>query len=177
MPANTGCTPMIKAVIASSSGRFLMVLLATVLPGAALACMIAEPPKMKVSDAARATDKQPPSKVVARIAEVKRGKAIALTSCGDMGQVVIQIVAAVDNQTTKSRLGYRVKLKGGELPRGLRLPHYPVLTDTKRRIHLHWPDGRGLLEKPPLSFELTVQAVDRAGNEGAVSAPLVVSER
>lgn len=164
--------------VSTRSAGMLLIAVSALVPGWVLACMVADPPRMKISEAARATDKQPPSKVIAHVAEIKRGKLVSITSCGDMGQVVIQIVAAVDNQTTKSRLGYWVKLSEGKLPRGLQLPRYPVLADTKRRIYLHWPDGAGLFDtKPDLNFELTLQAVDRAGNKGVESAPLVISER
>ncbi len=88
-------------------------------------------------------------------------------SCGDIGALRID-VSATDDETPASALGYRIEL-AGEYP--TRLDTEPVLAQNGR-IYLHWsydPQNHG-----PWDFDVTVSAIDAAGNEGP---PTTVSIR
>lgn len=141
---------------------------------AAGACTIVEPPAHELDPAAAAVDRQPPGRVVAHVVAVKRGRSTLTpgSSCDDLGFIELQVDAVEDDRTAADQLGYRLMLTGGELPRGLSLPPDPIRAGADRRIHLSWLD-RILRRK--VNFDLTIQAVDKAGNAGAPSEPIPIT--
>jgi len=113
--------------------------------------------------------------------------------CSNYGTISLNFEPAVDNRTPGEEMGYRVKLVGGELPKGLELPDHPVLAKQIResesvRLGFDWHDGyhsdRDCYEdgdsvscdterwQDPFWFEIEIVPVDLAGLEGA---PLLVT--
>ena len=73
-------------------------------------------------------------------------------------------VSASDDQTAVENLGYQIEVATGRLPDGLVLPTGAVRT-LGGNLFLGWIDGASD-DQEPLSFSLTIRAVDLAGNVG-----------
>ncbi len=142
--------------------------------GAAGACTYAQPPIHEVDPAEALVDVQAPGQVAGRVVRVQRGRSRLLlkSSCDDLGIIEIEIDAAEDDRTAPDELGYRLELSAGRLPRGLNLPPDAIRVGPDRRVLLVWPD-RGPRRK--VDFQLTVQAVDKAGNAGPPSESIPVT--
>ncbi len=116
-------------------------------------------------DAAHATDTTPPSSVTAT-AEIVRteGGGGCASSCGGDAAAIELDLAATDDATTGSRLGYRFAVASGQPPRGLWIP-----TETFDAPGGAFRLGFSVTEHSAFSFELEIRAVDLNGNLGPAS--------
>lgn len=137
----------------------------------ARACSFPDNQPYTIDPQAQATDATPPSAPVATVQSVKRGKgpeyagcSQSASSCDDLGTILLQ-VSATDDQTDTASLGYRIELVSGSLPSGLTLPATAVRPALSGGLLLVWLDGASD-DQEALTFELSVRAVDLAGNEG-----------
>ena len=136
---------------------------------ASLACSFGSPQPLVLDPQAKASDTTPPSVPVAKVDSVRRGRgpttnsdcSQSASSCDDIGSIDIA-VTATDDQTPTDRMGYQVEVVAGRLPDGLALPTGPVL-QMGGHLYLHWIDG-ATDGQEPISFTLTIRAVDLAGN-------------
>lgn len=125
---------------------------------------------------ATSTDRVPPSLTAApvKLARSKRTQmgcdgSQTVDSCGDLATLMVT-PASSDDQTPPAEMGYRIRLMTGSLPSGLILPTGDVRTQGGL-VPLPFTDSD---RSAPLSFVLSVAAVDRAGNVSpALSVPVV----
>ena len=133
---------------------------------AALACSVAGP-EPHIVDAESTDTVAPGAPTLAAEIYREARKYGNDKSCGDIGSLLIQ-VSATDDETPADALGYRIEL-AGDHPTGLATK--PVLAQNGT-IYLYWgydPQNHG-----PWDFDVTVSAIDDAGNEGP---PTTVSIR
>lgn len=136
---------------------------------AASACSFAANPAHTLDGNAQATDATAPAAPTLTVVRVVRGKgpqseslcSSSVSSCDDLGQIELQM-AATDDQTPATSMGFRIELAGGALPSGLTLPDYSVRGS---RLLLVWIDGASD-DQEAFSFVLAISAVDLAGNVG-----------
>ena len=124
------------------------------------------------------TDDMPPGPVTASQSFVRRGTGPSRgatdpvsTSCDYIGTLRIEILRARDNRTPPEMLGFRLRVTGGILPDGLRIPSHTIRAAGGKSIALRWPDG-ATDDQEAFDFELGIVAVDLAGNEGPASTPV-----
>ena len=123
------------------------------------------------------TDTSSPSKVQIVSTQIKRGHSRppgTWVEDADTGSLTINITPPTDDRTPASRMGYRIHIVGGCLPKNF----YPPLIDkravfsadpsTPPYLVLYWREDRPT-SPTPLSFQIGVAAVDLAGNVGAES--------
>ncbi|HEU5162847.1 MAG TPA: hypothetical protein VFV54_06870 [Thermoanaerobaculia bacterium] len=128
-------------------------------------------------------DHKAPAKAEASLARIVRGKgpvphddgSVSLTSCDDIGSIVLALKSVpLDDRTPADKLGYRIVLVDGELPKGASLPTNATRDLTpENELTFFWSDG-ATDEQDPIDFALAVVAVDLAGNESEPSAPVRV---
>jgi hypothetical protein len=136
---------------------------------AASACSFAANPAHTLDANAQATDTTAPAAPTLTVVRIVRGKgpqseslcSSSASSCDDLGQIELQM-AATDDQTPATSMGFRIELSGGALPSGLTLPDYSVRGS---RLLLVWIDGASD-DQEAFSFVLAISAVDLAGNVG-----------
>lgn len=119
----------------------------------------------------------PEAPQLADIAIVRRpvnasGCAGARSSCDGSGEVGIQLAPTADDRSQPEQIGYVLEFAGGALPENLGLPEEPVRPDGSGTIWLLFSD-----RDQSLDFQLSVRAVDLAGNEGAALTVDVVSSQ
>lgn len=165
-------------------------LMAAVLGGQALivspasACTSTEAAVFAVDPALRSEDSVAPEPFTDLSARVSRspetschGDTCMANSCGGFGLVLVAFALPPDVQAASDTIGYRLVWQGGDRPAGAS----SVLGKT-------WPldvsdePGRGQIsftlaydEVADLDAEITLVAVDRAGNESAPSEPVHLS--
>lgn len=134
--------------------------------GTALACRIAPPARHEI--VADPTDTTAPSITVLEIDDIVRGQQSGgctggHDSCSDVARVVLSL-AATDDASQPSAIGFRVRVVEGTLGRGALPVDYAADVSTVP-FQIVWA------ETEPESFRavLEVVAVDRAGN---ISAPM-----
>ena len=126
-------------------------------------------------------DRKAPERIEASLARIVRGRGpvahedgiVSVTSCDDIGSVVLALKAVPrDDRTPPDKIGYRILLVDGELPKGASLSEQATrdLTD-ENELTFYWPDG-ATDEQEPLEFALAIVAVDLGGNESEPSAPV-----
>ncbi|HEY2732892.1 MAG TPA: hypothetical protein VGI70_02860, partial [Polyangiales bacterium] len=99
------------------------------------------------------------------------GDSCSSSSCGDVGELTLTFAAPSDDHTALEQLGYRVVWLAGSAPASLDAytqQTQPLQNANEIEIDLGF-DG---IEQ--LNGELALIAVDRAGNESAMSAPIHV---
>ena len=130
-------------------------LVATLLgwPARGDACDPAHNPRHE-TDPAHAMDVRSPGEVTVA------GRVLREQICGTSGVEID--VAAVDDRTPASQLGYRVTWIGGELPRHLMIPDHPVRAINSNLLIFTF-DGD---DDDAVAIELEVAAVDLNGNVG-----------
>lgn len=103
-----------------------------------------------------------PGAVTMRSIEVSRSDGGGACTVDCRGDLIILRPTATDDRTPADRLGYRLRLLGGELPRELGLPARPVRPQlgSDELWLLFDDDGAGF------AFQLEVRAVDGNGNLG-----------
>jgi hypothetical protein len=135
----------------------------------ASACSFAANPAHTLDANAQATDTAAPAAPTLTVVRVVRGKgpereslcSSSASSCDDLGQIELQM-AATDDQTPATSMGFHIELAGGALPSGLTLPDFSVRGS---RLLLVWIDGASD-DQEAFSFVLAISAVDLAGNMG-----------
>lgn len=117
-------------------------------------------------------DKQPPAAVRINSVEVRRGHSNpsgVWVEDSEIGSASIYITPPADDRTAAGLMGYRIVAVSGCLPNQLQLPRYDVravtLRDGKSFLVLYWTDG-AIASPPAVLFQVSVAAVDRAGNAG-----------
>ena len=95
-------------------------------------------------------------------------------SCDDLGWVVIRIVDTEDDRTPDGEIGYLADING-VAPEGLDPSHPVRVDDAAAQFVLSWTDG-ATDEQEAVSFEISLSAVDLAGNMSEPSTPVVVSD-
>ncbi|MCB9465708.1 MAG: hypothetical protein H6682_18605 [Candidatus Eisenbacteria bacterium] len=160
----------------------------------ASAMWIRDDRRLEIDPQEAVADSLPPGVPRASVRVVIRGKqtpeAERSNACGDpsgqSGFVVFDVAPPVDDRTRDLDLGYVFELVSGALPAGMEFPPFPVRSSWDAwpvmyemnfvaPVLLHWEDGN---EEPQdaFQFEVRIAAVDRGGNVGAYSAPIVVSD-
>lgn len=141
------------------------------LPGSAGACETPTPEYLEI-DTSAAIDTTPPESPV--LGEVRIGRSYgpradgcsrASSSCDGWGALGVQIEPGYDDRTAPDDLGYRIRLRDGELPGGATPSDRPVLL-LGGGLYVHFPDP-GPDEQEPIDVTFEIVAVDRAGNESA----------
>lgn len=162
----------------------LALLLVIAWPHRAQACSFEVSRKLELDPAEQAVDRTAPGDVVPGAVSIKRGvgprsegcDGQMATSCDDLGQLVIGLTAPTDDRTPGTKLGYRVRLVGGALPPGLTLPTEPVTAvERSGGLVFVWIDG-ATDEQEEISFDITVTAVDLAGNESGKAVGVHVGD-
>jgi hypothetical protein len=86
-----------------------------------------------------------------------------------MGSVAFDVIPPTDDRTPAEMMGYRVRHTGGTLPGSNMIPSYDVraIVDPRggRYLIFYWQD-EAPDDQRPLDFQLSVSAVDLAGNVG-----------
>ncbi len=137
---------------------------------AALACSFAGQTPHQLDEAEIVADAAAPGRPDVEGVGITRGRgprdvgcSQQVSSCDDMGVIELSVSAA-DDRSPADELGYRLSLASGELPAGLQLPAGAVRAE-RGLIVLPWSDGASD-DQEAFSFELSLVAVDLAGNEG-----------
>lgn len=155
----------------------LVLLLVT---GPAWPCSIAVEAHV-IDENERAVDKAPPGVPEVKLAELKRGRgpraagdgSVGVSSCDDIGLIILHVVPPQDDRTPAGKLGYRAEWVSGDLPEDMDLSRTVRLgADT---MTLHWID-EARDDQDPIDFTIRVVAVDLAGNAGQPSAPLRIRD-
>lgn len=97
------------------------------------------------------------------------GGCSSASSCDDIGIVGLRL-SSQDDRTPTDKIGYRLELVGGEVPRGMTIPSFAV-SGSGGSLIFGWNDG-STRSQEEFAFTLRARAVDRAGNE---SPPLEIS--
>lgn len=95
----------------------------------------------------------------------------AVSSCDGSGEVGIQLLPTADDRSQPDEIGYILELAGGTLPANMSLPVEPVRTDGSGTIWLLFSD-----DAQSFDFQLSIRAIDLAGNESAAIDIDVVSQ-
>lgn len=142
-------------------------LLALVSPRPATACSLVGNDDHRL-EATYSSDTTQPSQVMAsseifRHAEEDSGCSNGVSSCGDIASIQIT-VTATDDAAPADRLGYQVRVAGGDPPAGLRLPAQAVDPyQDELYFYFDYRDDSGF------RFDLELRAVDLNGNVGPPS--------
>jgi len=105
-----------------------------------------------------------------RLGESCQGGVCTSNSCGDLAMLRLDLVAAEDDQTPASGMGYRLELLAGEIPESLR-DQLEVAVRASGSQLLFRP---AFEDAPLLNATLQVVAIDGAGNESPPSPPFRV---
>jgi hypothetical protein len=150
--------------------------LAVIDANVAQACSTALEPPFSV-DPNKAGDTTPPSPFSDLSATTLRvngthchGDTCSSTSCGDDGRLTLTFTAPKDDQTAAEQLGYRVVWLDGSAPASLDAYKGTRSLPNTNQIDLEL--GFDGIEQ--LNGDLALIAVDRAGNESAMSKPIHV---
>jgi MYXO-CTERM domain-containing protein len=141
------------------------------------ACELPAPVLHEVEPAEQEVDENAPGRALITGVTVSRGRGAGLgcggvTSCDDLGIITVEIAAPSDDRTPDGELGYRLGISAGQLPEGLTLP-VDLIKAREGVIDLVWVDG-ATDAQDTFAFDLSVAAVDLAGNFGPFSAPIRV---
>jgi hypothetical protein len=155
--------PAVFLVIASVAG-------AASIPAPARACSFAGPTPYVVDASMQATDHVAPTLAPLTVTRLQRGQkttgCTSVNSCDGFGSLAIS-VAAADDVTPATGLGYRFTVVAGTLPPvfsiPLNQPSQVLVSDGQ--IWFNWDDGTE--DHQSIDFTLQVVAIDRAGNESA----------
>lgn len=101
------------------------------------------------------------------------GCGTAGSSCDGSGTIHFMIKPGVDDRTSSEKLGYSIRLVGGDPPAGLELPDMPQIATGGTDIWVHFPDP-GPDDQEGFDGVFQLIAVDAAGNESELSAPVHV---
>lgn len=94
------------------------------------------------------------------------------SSCDDLGWISIRITGTGDGRTPDWEIGYEVEIVG-DAPEGL-APSYPVRVNGEDpRFMLTWID-EAIDDQESLSFQVSLRAIDLAGNMSESSEPVEV---
>lgn len=96
------------------------------------------------------------------------GECFSVSSLDPYGFIYISL------SPTQEEVGYIAEVVSGDAPQGLVLLDTP-LEAKNDSLSFHWEDG-ATDEQEPLDFELRVIPVNRAGEQGNPSAPLLISD-
>ena len=172
-------TRLLSSLKSSAVAMVAVAGLVSMIPADADACSFAGPEIHTLDAAEQAVDVAPPGAPTLLDLQIVRGQGpqsagcggSSATSCDDIGQIRLNLVAA-DDRTDAARIGYRISLAGGALPSGLLLPDEPIRT-FDGWISLIWID-EATDDQERIEFSLTVTAIDLAGNESAPAASIQV---
>ncbi|MEL6346988.1 MAG: hypothetical protein AAFV53_27995 [Myxococcota bacterium] len=89
------------------------------------------------------------------------------TSCDEIGTMTLQFDTALDDQTDELEMGYLLDVVSGMPPIDFVVP-VDAIRAPDGQITLSWQDGDTVVQEA-FSFELSITAVDLAGNEGSPS--------
>lgn len=124
-------------------------------------------------------DRQPPAPAQGPVVRVLRRGMRSDSSCANVGLIQVAFTGAKDDRTPRERIGYLITHVAGTLPYGLFLPSdavlaTPVAGDVSGEVFLlalAWADP-ATGDQEAIDFTLALTAVDLAGNESALSAPI-----
>jgi uncharacterized protein (TIGR03382 family) len=115
-------------------------------------------------DAAYANDTVAPSAVVAGAVIYRSADdagCAGASSCGDIASIAIS-VAATDDAAPADKLGYQLRVVGGDVPAGLNIPTQPVMTYGGDELYFYFNYG----DRSGFAFDLEIRARDLNGNLG-----------
>jgi len=115
-------------------------------------------------DPAQANDTTPPSAVTVSAMlnrSPDRSGCNEASSCGDLASIGIEVLAS-DNATPKERLGYELRLVGGEPPRGFQLPTAAVTPNAIDTLYFYYDYA----DHSGFSMDIEIRARDLNGNLG-----------
>jgi len=101
------------------------------------------------------------------------GCGTAVSSCDGSGTIHFMIEPGVDDRTSSEELGYSIRLVGGKPPAGLELPDMPLIAIGGTDLWVTFPDP-GPEDQEAFDGVFQLIAVDAAGNESELSAPVHV---
>ena len=143
----------------------------------ALPCQLISTEFHQINPELRSVDVTPPSPpqvnavvLERRLGESCQGGVCVSNSCGNLATLSIDLVAAEDDQTPASGMGYRLELLAGEIPESLR-DQLDVALRATGTVLLFRP---AFEDVPLLSATMQLVAVDGAGNESPPSPPFGV---
>ena len=146
--------------------------------GQARACSFGFPP-YALDPAEAGVDTQRPATPVVSDVSVKRGTGprgngchATASSCDDIGVITLH-VAATDDRTPPGDMGFAVSVASGDAPADLSPLGQSVAVGADGTLTLIWLDG-ATNDQEEISWELTVRAVDKAGNISAGAATVSV---
>ncbi|HET6284083.1 MAG TPA: hypothetical protein VFH73_24210 [Polyangia bacterium] len=141
------------------------------------ACSVAGPVPHVVDSSKQATDTTAPPPPVVTLQKIKRGQGpqggpgctSSASSCDDLGTLTL-LITAIDEDTPRESIGYRMELVSGRLPEGFTLPGdsrplAPPDQSGQITMYLHWGDG-ATDDQESFDFTLSVRAIDLGGNVG-----------
>ena len=155
------------------SGLAALTLMATATPSHA--CSFAPLTMHEIDPQEAMVDTTPPAAPeLAEVVFVRRpatsGGCGAVSSCDGSGEVGVELLPTSDDRSPPDQIGYIIEFAGGTRPENLGLPLEPVRPDESGTIWLLFSD-----RDQTLDFQLSVRAVDLAGNEGPALAVDVTS--
>jgi hypothetical protein len=126
-------------------------------------------------DPAFSTDKTAPGAVEANVFDLVHheddgdggGCGTHVASCGSFGSLTID-VSATDDTAPAEKIGYRLRMIGGDAPRGLNLPMQDV-RPFGSQLQLYFD-----VDDYDFEFQLEISAVDLNGNVGAPTVLRIV---
>jgi len=150
----------------------------------ASACTVTEAPVFAVDPALRSEDRAAPDPFTDLKARVTRspgtschGDTCIENSCGEFGIVLVTFALPADVQSGGETIGYRMVWQEGETPAGVSFnlgKTWPLdASDEPGRGQISFTIGYD--DVAELDAEITLVAVDRAGNESAPSEPVQLS--
>lgn len=89
----------------------------------------------------------------------------SVSSCGDSGQIVIEVARPAGDIDDETTVGYRFALVEGVMPEGFELPARDAEPWLGPNLFLTWGDGQ-VDDQDAFAFTVEVFPVDAAGNEG-----------
>lgn len=117
-------------------------------------------------------DTRAPGLVGIRSVRVTRGRSSppgTWVEDSEIGSVVVELVPPADDRTPADRMGYRIRLAGGNAPGAAMIPPQDVraiaFSDGVPFLVFYWNDG-ATDSHPPMRLILSIAAVDLAGNVG-----------
>ena len=128
------------------------------------------------------TDSEAPAAVGDVDVSITRGRApdcrlgtCSSSSCDDIGFLQLTFDAPEDDQTAGGDLAYEIEVIEGDAPEGL-IPDFVFRSfEGPGQIGLQWGDG-ATDDQEALDFTIVLRAVDQAGNIGADSEPIVITD-